>query len=205
MRRRAAGLADFDFEAAARDVDLPVAAADFRLALADAAGRCAELAGAFFADELFAGAFLAAGFFFDDAADLAVFFADGVDEAVPAAAVLAGGDCAGRLVPDSSRQIATAATQDKVLLFGILLRSNHGLGGESRRATLACTRIMQRPHFNCKPRSGYLARHAAEGTSRGTYGFQIQHACSQRIRMAAGCNASPLQHAIARKVARIYT
>jgi hypothetical protein len=108
-------LADFDFEAAARDVDLPVAAADFLWMLEVAAGRCAELAGAILADELFAGAFLAAKFFFDDAAAggffAAVFFADGVDEVERAAAGLAGWDCAGRLVPDSRRQVETTATQ----------------------------------------------------------------------------------------------
>jgi hypothetical protein len=156
---------DFDFDAAARDGDLPVAAADFRWTLEVAAGRCAEPVGA-----VFAGVALAAGFFFDDAAGLAVFlaavfFADGEDEVELAAAILAGVDCAGRLVPDSRRQVKTTATQDRVLLFDILLRSNHGLGGESRRATLACTRSRERPHFNCKPRSGDLARDAAEGTT----------------------------------------
>jgi hypothetical protein len=164
VRRRVVALAVFNFDAA-----------DFRLALADAAGRCAELAGAVFAEELFAGAILAAGFFFDDAAVggffAAVFFADGVDEAVPAAAVLAGVDCAGRLLPDSSRQIATAATQDRVLLFGILLRSNYWMLIEPRRRELlACTRSRERPHINCKPRSGVPARDAAEGTSLRTYG-----------------------------------
>jgi hypothetical protein len=146
-------------------------AADFRLALEVAAGRCAELAGAVFAEELFAGAFLAAGFFFDDAAGLAVFFADGGFEVVPeptAAEDCADGFFAARLFPGHSRHVKTAATQDRVLLFGILLRSNQGLGGESRRATLACTRSRERPHFNCKPRSGVVARDAAEGTSRGT-------------------------------------
>ena len=104
-------MADFDFDAAAsddataRDVDLPVDAADLLWMLEVAVERCAEPA----------GAALAVGFFFDGATAggffAAVFFADGVDEAVRAAAGLACGDCAGRLVPDSRRQVETTATQ----------------------------------------------------------------------------------------------
>ena len=159
-------MADCACDAAVREDVLPVDAADCLRALEVVEERCAELAGAVFAEELFAGVVLAAGFFFDDAAGLAVFFADGVDEVVPAAAALAGGDCASRLLPESSRRIATVATQDRVLLFGILLRSNHWMLIEPRRrAPLAYTRSRERPHFNCKPRSGYLARDAAEGTT----------------------------------------
>jgi hypothetical protein len=159
-------LADFAFEAAVLEDVLPVDTADCLRALEAVAERCAELAGTVFAEELFTGAFRAAGIFFDDAAGLAVFFADGVDEVMPATAALAGGDCAGRLLAESSRRIATVATQDRVLLFGILLRSNHWMLIEPRRrAPLAYTRSRERPHFNCKPGSGYLARHAAEGTT----------------------------------------
>ena len=71
------------------------------MALEVVAGRCAELAGA-----VFAGVFFAAGLFFADAAEVAgfaVFFADGACGVVPAAAAVAGGSFATRLVPGHSR------------------------------------------------------------------------------------------------------
>lgn len=147
------GFVVFPFDAAARDVVLPVVVAAFLWTLVVAAECCAELADVFFA----------AGLFFADAAEdagFAVFFVAGAVEAVPAPA--AAEDCASRLFPGHSRQVKTMATQYKVLLSSIRLRSNHRLSGESRRATLACTRSRQRPHFNSMLRSGVLERHAHE-------------------------------------------
>jgi len=70
------------------------------LALEVVAGRCAELAVV-----VFAGVFFAAGFFFAEAEGVgfAVFFADGACGVVPAAAAVAGGSFATRLVPGHSR------------------------------------------------------------------------------------------------------
>jgi hypothetical protein len=85
----------------------------------------ADLAGAIFKGGIFAAdAFLTEA----DGADFAVFLAAGVE--APAAAE----DCAGRVLPVSIRQVETTATQYKVFLSSIRLRSNHRFSGESRRA-----------------------------------------------------------------------
>ena len=129
------------------------------MALEVVAGRCAELAVV-----VFAGVFFAAGFFFAEAEGVgfAVFFAARGDEAAPAAAAVAGGAFATRLVAGHSRQVKTAATQYKVFLSSIASRSNHWLRSGPRGTRAARAR---RPQFNCKPRSAFVARDAEKGTS----------------------------------------
>jgi hypothetical protein len=118
-------LADFAFDAAAREDVLPVDTADCLRTLEVVVEGFADLAGAGFA-----GGTFAAGAVFTEAegAGFAVFLAAGVE--APAAAE----DCASRVLPVSNRQAETTATQSRDFLTNIASRSNHRFSGESRWA-----------------------------------------------------------------------